>query len=421
MKYLAISFLLCILFSPALARASLPTQPKGLYVIRVTPEGVDIPITTRNILIQFNRPVIPINKTQQSSTETQITFTPTLHCNWHWLSTQILACHLDPQNTLQPATRYLLTILPSIKAEDGAMLAKPYQHSFITERPNIKQASIITWDGPDIPVIKLSTTQPVSADSLYRHLLLIAQSKMKKIYPIQIQHNIEQESNYLKLLDDSFTQGISEEGATQWLVIPAEILPLDATLSLKIIPGLQSLLGSEKSVADKEVISIHTFPEFRFLGIQCQSNQGELVTITAETPQTTDRPCSSTHPISLMFNAPVSALQVKKYIQFLPALPGIENLDHWQIKKETGRPNIPGEHQSNSIYTVFIPPPKAGQKYLVSVKTTTSQNFLDKLWHKLGTFLFIKTELMTELTDQFGRKLIAPKNFQFTTAQTTGS
>src|SRR5262249_8881029 len=122
-------------------------QPKELRIIRITPEGADVP-PGRQVVIEFNRPVVPIGRMQRSSAEIPIVFTPRLNCQWRWLNASALACNLNEKDALTPATKYALTINPGIKATDGATIAQAYHHVFITQRPDVKSAWIDYWESP---------------------------------------------------------------------------------------------------------------------------------------------------------------------------------------------------------------------------------------------------------------------------------
>ena len=77
------------------------TQP--LRIMRITPDGVDVP-PGRQIVFQFNRPVVPVGRMERDASEIPITISPSLDCQWRWLNTSALACQLDEKSALRPAT-----------------------------------------------------------------------------------------------------------------------------------------------------------------------------------------------------------------------------------------------------------------------------------------------------------------------------
>jgi hypothetical protein len=76
-----------------------------LGLLRITPEGNDVP-AVRQIVFQFDRPVVPIGRMERDAAEIAIDISPEVHCQWCWINTRALACQLDKANALQPETRY---------------------------------------------------------------------------------------------------------------------------------------------------------------------------------------------------------------------------------------------------------------------------------------------------------------------------
>ena len=91
----------------------------SLKIVRITPSGEDVP-PGRQVVIQFNRPVVPIGRMDRESSEIPVTIEPALKCSWRWLNTSALACQLGENDALSAATSYQMTIEPGIKTEDGA-------------------------------------------------------------------------------------------------------------------------------------------------------------------------------------------------------------------------------------------------------------------------------------------------------------
>jgi hypothetical protein len=94
-----------------------------LKILRITPTGKDVS-PGRQIVLQFNRPVVPLGRMERSSEEIPITVTPLLNCQWRWLNTSALACQRDDNDSMQYFTRYKLAIEPGMNTEDGATIAK---------------------------------------------------------------------------------------------------------------------------------------------------------------------------------------------------------------------------------------------------------------------------------------------------------
>ncbi len=143
---------------PAAPNPATTAISKELRIIRITPQGEDVPLG-RQIVIQFNRPVVPIGKMERSRQEIPVTTTPELNCEWRWLNTSALSCNLTEKDQLQSATSYSLTINPGIIAEDGATISAVQAHKFITERPDVRFADFNTWKSPSHPVLRPSSAR----------------------------------------------------------------------------------------------------------------------------------------------------------------------------------------------------------------------------------------------------------------------
>ncbi len=104
-----------------------------LKVLRVTPKGNDVP-AGRQIVFQFDRPVVPIGKMARDSKEIPVTITPALACEWRWLNTSALACQLTEAEQMHPATRYEVIMQPGLRTLDGATL-KPHRSAQLYHGP----------------------------------------------------------------------------------------------------------------------------------------------------------------------------------------------------------------------------------------------------------------------------------------------
>ena len=172
-----LAFLPGLIFS---SPANSAAKPAPLQIVRITPTGKDVP-TGRQIVFQFDRAVVPVGRMERNASEVPITISPAVDCRWRWLNTSALACQLDERSSLAPATRYEIVVNPGIKSEDGATLAKPLQHHFTTERPRVRHAWFSTWRAPGMPVIRLTFNQPVSRQSVGKHLFMMVHDPNERI------------------------------------------------------------------------------------------------------------------------------------------------------------------------------------------------------------------------------------------------
>ncbi len=169
---------------PAFDSADFASE-KPLKIIRVTPAGEDVP-AGRQIVVQFNRAVVPLGRMKRSAKELPIEVTPSLNCEWRWLNTSALACQLGEKDALAFSTRYNISIHPGINAEDGTAIAKSYHHQFITERPKIRHAWFDTWRAPGTPVIRLIFNQSVGKDSVEQHVYMTERDEPSKRFRLKV-------------------------------------------------------------------------------------------------------------------------------------------------------------------------------------------------------------------------------------------
>ena len=72
---------------------------------------------SRQIVLRFNRPVVPVGRMERDASEIPVTVDPPLACEWRWLDTSNLACQLGNKEGMHPATPYTVTVAPGITTE----------------------------------------------------------------------------------------------------------------------------------------------------------------------------------------------------------------------------------------------------------------------------------------------------------------
>ena len=413
MKCLILAILFIIICSSPLyaidsAKTNQGVQP--LKILNITPSGDDVP-AGRQIVFQFNSPVVPVGRMDRKVSEVPITITPEVQCQWRWLNTSALACMLDEKSALTPATRYDIVIRPGITSEDGATIKETVKHSFTTERPMVEATWSKTWEAPGMPVVRVIFNQPVSQESVERHLFMRLQGQAQS----RIQVNVSPEPDdqdvplilplpgeKLALITSPGQQGQSEkkqetgsqingiEARKVWLVSPKDELPLDSAIDFSIEPGLESALGPEKGVEDRIFETFFTFPSFTFLGIQCIDNNKVTVLIEPGKASVDQCLCNPVEGISLVFSSPVINKMVKEHVIIKPDLAdGQTDYDTWA--DEVDYLNLNSPHVRDQKYNIRIPGSfKANQVYRIKGEP-------DKFY------------------DEFGRTLVNPIDIQFAT------
>jgi alpha-2-macroglobulin len=379
-------------FAAGEAQAQSPL-PQPLEITRITPEGEDVP-AGRQIVITFNRAVVPLGRMERSADEIPVTITPALECEWRWINSSSLACQLRDQTAMKSSTVYKLTVNPGIAAEDGATIAAPREHGFITQRADVRHSWFQTWRSPGTPVIRLTFNLPVTLASAEKALSFDAGGKITKARLSVPEHaHAPVEKNgvvYHRVL----------------LAEPVKELPLDTSATLKLSPGLVSAEGDARAMTARDVTVFDTFPAFSFAGLRCTDNNDAEVNIAAG--QNAAAKCNPMAPVALRFSAPVMRGEIRKHVTFSPAFGAASAADDaWgDLSDEYSRLGRP--HKKGQLYEVFLPQGlKAVQEYKVSLGEVTRG-----FWARVAAWFrsfFGKTTPVTALQDEFGRKL--PQGF----------
>ncbi|MFZ4540825.1 MAG: MG2 domain-containing protein [Rickettsiales bacterium] len=399
---------------------------KDLSIIRVTPDGEDVPIG-KQIVIQFSRPVVPIGSMERASADIPVIITPAIPCEWRWINTSALACNLPDKEPLTEATKYTLDIKPGIKAEDGATLAETYHHSFITQRPSIRYKEFHLWKSPGYPIMRLVFDQPVDKQSVADHVFLkVGEGASRVSLKVKPDPNDSNPPEIIRVpgekyallfkrapakkSDNDVRKSASGEARRIWLVEPAGELPLDTHVVLAAEPGLISALGTEPSVATDEVVAFDTYPAFAFLGVRCWKNDGQQLEIPAG--QKPSAKCNPQQSVELSFSAPVDRNKMGQMVKFTPPIGGWKKSaqefgEAPEAEEEEGDAAIGYEyrrpHEKGRTYQVWLPGGLKAAETYTSQSRAQSMNLYQRVKHWVQS-LFKKTEPIT-VTDIFGRKL----------------
>ena len=407
-----------------------------LEVLRVTPEGDDVPVG-KQIVIQFNRAVVPVGKMERSAAEIPVIITPALKCEWRWINTSALACNLPDDAPLQAATAYTLDMKPGIAAEDGATIGQAYHHAFTTDRPQVYYKQFRYWKSASYPVIRLTFNQPVDKASVAEHIIMGVGEKGEQ--PVRVSVSADPEDRTPPrfmpipgekgglLFKKSAPQHSDEQTRTDhgrearrvWLVEPVRELPLDSNVILKATAGLKSALGEAEGVADDSIVQFQTYPAFTFLGTVCSDLEDKTVRVPAgEMPK--DK-CDPMSPINLEFSSPVQRKALASALVAKPPVGGWRSAS--DADEEGGEADDSGEssigteyrapHTAGRTYNISLPNGlKAAQEYSLRSRYATL-NWFERAWQWLRG-LFVKSAAI-EVQDIFGRSLENSVNANFIT------
>jgi uncharacterized protein YfaS (alpha-2-macroglobulin family) len=421
---LAVSLIICTLSATDCVRAqsdSANVSEYRLEVQRITPEGNDVP-AAKQIVITFNRPVVPVGKMDRSAAELPITITPPLDCGWRWINTTALACNLPYKAPLQPATNYTLDVAPGIKTEDGTTLAEAYHHHFLTERPTLTDRDFRIWKSPTLPVLRLVFNQPVTQQSVAEHVfftvdgqqparvkLLVSPDPEERELPVLLPIPGEKDkaviSNQPAQKSDDQTQQVSgHEARRVWLIEPPQELPPDASVVLNTEAGLQSALGPEFGVEATDVLRFNTYPAFSYLGVRCVGLDGNQVDAAPGVAPTAK--CDPLQPVRLIFSAPVDRTKVPSMLKFDPPIavpaPTVDD------QADTEGKDAPAADQSAAGADTS----KVGSEYRQPHEKDRTYDFLLPYPLKPAQTYRVQ-DGASKLTDIFGRSLGTPVTQSF--------
>jgi len=397
---------LAMLAAGGAALAQPGAQPPALRITRITPSGVNVP-EGRQIVIQFDRAVVPIGRMDRTAAEIPVEITPPLACQWRWLDTSALACQLGDGDAFRPATAYTLVVSPGIRAQDGATTASDFRRRFTTETPSLAYPSFATWRGPGMPVVRAVFNQPVAESSVRAHVFMAVTGQGPSRVPLAVMPDTEQRElpRYLRLpgetvfvdlgarqaqpVDDRPTEARGETARSVWLLSPTVELPLDATVRLMVEPGLEPAVGTEPGTQNRAAVEFATFPELEFLGVRCQGLDRRPIQIRRSDPA---QQCNPLGSVGLAFSAPVLSSEVKQHVEIAPDLAGGRtDYDPWANRGEYSLLSWP--HVRGREYVVWLPERlKAAEPYRVALSRPTDGP-----------------------KDEFGRTLAAPVDLTFAT------
>ena len=354
---------------------------KPLSIERITPKGTDVS-AGRQIVFKFNQPVVPLGRMERDAAEIPITITPALQCQWRWLNTSNLACQLGDETALKLATRYEVLVKPGIMTQAKQTLKEQYRHVFTTERPRVISwySSFQTWRAPGMPKIQVHFNQPVTRDSAAKHLYMQTPNGPRVAVTVE-----------LPPPDGEQEKPQSPTVSSIWTVSSKILLPLDTKIALWVEPGIQSNEGPELGIKQDSVVTFHTFPKFKFTGVECTTLDEKSVFIRPQDRGINDkRRCDPLRGVSLQFSSPVIKEVVKDNLLVIPDLAGGRtDYDPWE--NLSGYSRLDESHSKDQTYRVGLPGPlKAYHTYQLRSDTVAFK-------------------------DEFGRPLSSPIDIPFAT------
>lgn len=141
-----------------------------LEVVNVQPapdtEGTTMDST---IIVQFSRPVVPLTAMDDEELPQPLTLSPQVEGSGKWLNTSIYV--FQPHEGMAPSTKYEASVKAGLMDVTGAILAKDYSWSFVTESPLVVSTTPedeSVYVGLTSP-ITVTFSQPMSRSSVKDH------------------------------------------------------------------------------------------------------------------------------------------------------------------------------------------------------------------------------------------------------------
>jgi uncharacterized protein YfaS (alpha-2-macroglobulin family) len=353
---LILVILLTILLFPLTSHSDSASTPKSdqreVKLLRVTSAGVSgsldgasLADELREIIFEFDNPVVPLGRMARSNLEVTITITPTLNCEWRWLTVSTLSCKLPSDSPAPRATKHEIKIPRIFDLTSQAALKSEKNISFVSLRPAISVAWLTNWIDSTTPSFTLITNQAVSADELSGRLRFVSKKRD------QIKADVSE------LPSDPNLQlspaELAERLGRDWIVKPQQKLPIEEAVNLTVSPGLKALKGEELGIENRIILTTHAFPEFKFIGITCRDLKGKL-NLISPTSSHKEFSCDPLNAIQLTFNSPVTKSDLAKTLKFQPEIRGIgaEN-DPWE--SVYSRSQRDQDHAKDQAYYLNLP------------------------------------------------------------------
>ncbi len=389
-----------------------PGAKDNLKILRITPKGDNVP-AGRQIVIQFDQPVVPLGRMSRDASEIPIDIEPELNCEWRWINTSALACQLREEDKMLNATRYQVQVNKGITTEHNVGLEKLLLHTFTTARPRVTYTRFFNWLSPGSPLIQVTFSQPVTKKSVEQTLTMTARQSSRDTpvgviaFPDTMPRKLPywmQDPGPDTQVYDQLSSINGDEARKVWLIEPVRELPGNETIWLEVKPGLISSMGPEKGVEERTIVSFDTYPEFEFTGIRCTlKGTTDALDLTVETLEENAgragdaskaallKRCAPGKRVALIFSSPVKNSMVRDYVSISPRLDGgRKDYDPWENVHDWTRLTSP--HRKDKQYYVRLPALlQAYQRYSVKIDHV-----------KLG--------------DEFDRKLNSSKAVTFFTA-----
>lgn len=345
LRIVLLPLLLIALIASAPLNAS---EAEKLKIIQITPSGEGVPAGNQ-ILITFNKSVVPLGRMERSNNKVPITISPELDCQWRWLTPSSLACQLDQNKALILATEYILTVKSDALNDKGDSIATPFQHTFKTLLPKVNHSNFDSITEPGKPTTRLYFNQVVTKSSASETLKYqyLKGGKTKTVRAELLEYQV-----YSGTVDQANEVVEQNAHSQHWKVRPKNTLPKNTAVKLIITAGLATPHGKLPSIESETIIEFHTFNDFRFVGLSCSDSSYQRIQYSL---QELDRAkCNPEGGVNLDFSTPLDPHQLHGLLQLWENdTPGDKLAEIWA--NDQSSPRIYGYHRNDQVYPVALP------------------------------------------------------------------
>jgi uncharacterized protein YfaS (alpha-2-macroglobulin family) len=356
--------------------AAFDTTKTELKVLRITPQGVDVPTTNRQIVIKFNQAVVAIGDMKIESQDVPVDITPNVNCQWLWLDTSSLSCQLKLEDKLKEASKYAITLRPGIKTLAGSVMANAFNHSFSTQRPSLDYVYLLNWLSAGKPLVSMVFNQPITKSSVEKYVQLksgsgqlitvVAKREANPLTDHYYRQATSQsnfvELDYISLGDSEKSKAVAinranaergeahDQARNIWNITPTIDLPANTDMAFNIGAGIKSIHGLEVGLENRGAHHFKSLPRFEFFGVNCSaagthaaiaikplySSTQNLRKLDGEKVSPSIEECDPLDRVSLSFSTPISYASAKNALSLLPDIAGGRtDYDPWTVRDDS--------------------------------------------------------------------------------------
>jgi uncharacterized protein YfaS (alpha-2-macroglobulin family) len=331
--FLSVSVIVAVLSTNSFA-ADAPksvTPAEDLKIISATPQGdLNSLDDSKAITITFDRPVVALSGVEKDIREGPITLMPKVSGTYRWMGTSTLS--FIPDESLAYSTRYTVRVKAPITSVDGIVMAKDFNFSFVTPRPQVNQVfpyqeqTQVTLEQP----IFIEFNQPMNNKKAAQFMTLISEEGTE--VPITVSYpdkeDIERNRPYWV---DEITDKILK-------IIPQQKLAMETTYSFRIKAGLPGKLGNLGMKQTYE-LKFQTYNYFRVDGV----NPGSYNCPDQYYPE---------FGVNIVFSNPVKRDDLLKHLHITPGVDLAAEEEEYSY--ESTEIHLTPGFQPNTAYTLTI-------------------------------------------------------------------